>query len=152
MGNRYVVARANITPVAGQDILQLLSASARRFRIVEVSIAGLGASSAAQALYLGRATGGTTPGGPIVLSKYEHTEQPAPVTVANTTWSVQPTLDTNFVVIGWNALGPGFWRAPQAPQGIRNFEARNAEFLSLRCPSAGVVPQAMSLSVIIDED
>lgn len=150
MGVRYIVSRANITPTAGQDILQLLSASARRFRIIQVVIGGLGTTSAAQQVQLGRATGGTTAGGPITPDKFETTEQVAAVTVCNTTWSVQPTLGTNFVPIGWNALGGSIiWNAP--PGGDR-FSCRNAEFLSIRANSAGVTFQPMSIGVLFEED
>lgn len=150
MGNRYVVSRSNITPTPGNDILQLLSASGRRLRIVQIAIGGLGASSAAQQLQVGRATGGTTPGGPITPDKFEHTDQPAAATVANTTWAAQPTLGTNQVVLGWNALGGSIvWNAPANGNKL---EARNTEFLSIRANSAGVTYQPMSISVVFEED
>jgi hypothetical protein len=150
MGNRYIVARQNITPTAANDVFQILSLASRRTRIIQVAVGGLGSSSAAQQLLLGRATGGTTPGGPITPDKYEHNDQPAAVTVVNTTWSAQPTLGTNFVVIGWNALGGSIiWNAPA---GSGKFEARNAEFLSLRALASGVTYQACSVSVIFEED
>jgi hypothetical protein len=150
MGNRYVVARQNITPTAANDVFQFLSLASRRMRMIQVSIGGLGSSSAAQQFLLGRATGGTTPGGPIVPDKFEHNDQPAAVTVVNTTWSAQPTMGTNYVVLGWNALGGSIiWNAPA---GGNKFEARNAEFLSLRALTSGVTYQACSVSAIFEED
>jgi hypothetical protein len=150
MGNRYVVTRHNITPTAAQDIFQLLSVSSRRLRVIQIAIGGLGSSSAAQQVHVGRATGGTTPGGPITPDKFEHNDQPAAASTVNTTWSAQPTLGTNYVVLGWNALGGSIiWNAPANGNKL---EARNAEFLSVRCPSAGFTPQAMSISVIFEED
>lgn len=150
MGNRYIVSRSNITPVATNDVMQVLSLAGRRTRILQVLVGGLGTSSAAQQVQLGRATGGTTPGGPIVPDKFEHTEQPTAITVINTTWAAQPTLGTNQTIIGWNALGGSIiWNAPA---GGNKFEVRNAEFLSLRANATGVTYQAASFAVIFEED
>jgi hypothetical protein len=150
MGNRYMVARANVTPTAAQDVMQILSLASRRTRVIQIAIGGLGSSSAAQQLQVGRSTGGTTPGGPITPDKFEHSEQPTAVTVINTTWAAQPTLGTNFIPLGWNALGGSIiWNAPANGNKL---EVRNAEFLSIRANSAGVTYQAMSISVIFEED
>lgn len=151
MGQRYVVARDNVTPVGGQDILTLISATARRIRLISLNVTGRGSSSAPQQLQFAMNPAGTTPGGAITPTKAEHTEQPAAVFTTATTWTTQPALATNFEVVGWNALGGiNRWVTPPGkPQGM--FEARNGDVISVRAPS-GPTYQAMSLSVIIEED
>lgn len=151
MGQRYVVSRDNVTPVASQDLLTYITASGRRARLVALDVVGAGSSSAAQRLIAARSTAGTTPGGAITPNKAEHTEQPAAASTTSTTWSVQPTLDTNGHVIGWNALGgPNKWTTqPGRPNGI--VEARNGENISIRAPS-GPTYQAMSFSATFEED
>jgi hypothetical protein len=148
MGNRYTVARDNVTPTGGQDLLTCISGAGRRIRLVEVSVAGRGTSSAAQQIQVARSSGGTTPGGAITPSKADHTDQPAANFTTSTTWAAQPTLETNYEVVGWNALGgANRW----IPPGGKIFEARNGEEISVRAPS-GPTYQAMSFSVVIDED
>lgn len=151
MGQRYVITRDGVTPVGGQDLLTIVSASARRVRLVDVQIGGQGSSSAAQRIILARSSAGTTPGGAITPNKAEHSEQPAAASVVDTTWSVQPTIDTNGHVLTFNALGgPNKWQTqPGRPNGI--IEARNGENISIRAPS-GPTYQAVSLSVTIEED
>lgn len=148
MGNRYKVSRDNITPTGGNDVLTCISGSGRRIRLCEVSISGRGSSSAAQQVQVGRSTGGTTPGGGITPSKADHTDQPAANFTTATTWSGQPSLETNYEVVGWNALGGANRYIP--PKGYI-FEARNGENISVRAPS-GPTYQAMSISVLIEED
>ena len=58
MGNRYVIQRSAVTPVAGEDLVTIVSAANRRVRVAEVSVSGAGASSAAQRLLVARSTGG----------------------------------------------------------------------------------------------
>ena len=148
MGNRYIIKQQNITPTAGSDILTIISASVRRVRICEVSVAGRGTSSAAQQIEIGRSSSGTTGGGAQTPGKADHTDEPAAVATYNTTWSVQPTLDAHSEVLGWNALGGNNRWIPPAGKIL---EARNGEQLSIRA-SAGVTFQAASISVIVDED
>ena len=149
MGNRIVVKRENITPTAGNDILTYVSAANRRARLVEVIVAGLGSTSTAQQVQVGRSTGGTTGGGAITPDKFDHTEQPAAVGTVNTTWSVQPTIGTNTHTLGYNSLGGAIvWKAP----GGRAYEARNGENISVRALASGVTYQAMSITVVIEED
>lgn len=148
MGNRYTVSRENFTPTAGNDALTLISGSGRRIRLVELRAIGRGSTSAPQALTVARAPTGTTPGGAITPSKADHSEQPAANFTTATTWSVQPTPETNGVVVGWNALGA----APPlaAPKG-QIIEARNGECISIRCPT-GTTPQPQSISCVVEED
>lgn len=151
MGQRYTVSRNNVTPTAGQDILTIISAASRRVRIVSLNVVGAGTSSATQALNISMNPAGTTPGGAIVPSKAEHSEQPAATSTTATSWSVQPTQATNYEVVGWNALGgANRWvTAPGRPQG--SFEARNGDVISIRAPS-GPTYQAINISVVIEED
>ena len=151
MGQRYVVSRENITPTATQDILTLISAASRRIRLISVNIRGAGTSSAQQGLQIAMNPTGTTPGGAIVPSKAEHTDQPAATFTTSTTWAVQPALATNFDVLGWNALGGvNRWTTPPGrPNG--SFEARNGDVISIRAPS-GPTYQASSISCVGEED
>jgi hypothetical protein len=114
---RYIVQRELVSsPTAGSDILTLVSGSNRAIRIVEVSVAGRGTSSAAQQIVVATSASGTTGGGAIVPTKFDDVDQPTANTVVNTTWSGQPTLDTNGEVIGWNSwvvLTAGFLRVVQ---------------------------------------
>jgi hypothetical protein len=151
MGQRYTVSRENITPTATQDIVTLISAANRRIRLISVNVRGAGTTSAQQGLQIAMNPTGTTPGGAIVPSKAEHSEQPAATFTTATTWAAQPALATNFDVVGWNALGgPGRWVTPPGrPNG--SFEARNGDVISIRAPT-GPTYQAMSLSCIVEED
>jgi hypothetical protein len=148
MGNRYIIKQQNVTPTAGNDILTIISASSRRLRICEIAVAGRGTTSASQQIEAGRSTSGTTSGGTQTPGKLDHTDQPAAAGTYATTWSVQPTLDTHSEVIGWNALGGANRWIPPAGKAL---EARNGEQLSIRA-SSGVTWQAMSISVVVEED
>lgn len=152
MGNRYIIDRNNVTPAnTTDDILTIRSAANRRLRILAVYANGQGASSAPQGLVVSRTSAvGTTPGGAITPDKADHNDQPAAAFTTATTWAVQPTPLTSGVTLSWNALGgKDQWTATQFTKGM--FEARNAEELSIR-PAAGTTPQAMSLSVVVEED
>jgi hypothetical protein len=151
MGQRYTVSRDNVTPTGGQDVLTLISAASRRIRLVSAKVSGRGSTSAAQQLQIAMNATGTTPGGAITPSKAEHTEQPSATFTTATTWAAQPTLATNYEVLGWNALGgQGAWTTPPGrTQGM--FEARNGDVISIRAPS-GPTYQAMSISAVVEED
>lgn len=151
MGQRYTVSRNAITPTAGNDALTLISAANRRIRIVSLNVKGGGTSSAQQELQISQNPTGTTPGGAIVPSKAEHSDQPAATFTTATTWAAQPTQATNFEVVGFNALGgANRWTTPPGkPQGM--FEARNGEVISIRAPT-GPTYQACSFSVVVEED
>jgi hypothetical protein len=149
MGNKYWVKRENVTPTAAQDILTLISAASRRLRVLQIQAGGVGASSAPQGLCASRAPAGTTPGGAIVPSKAEHSEQPAATFTTATTWAAQPTPEANGLELNWNALGG--WAPWSVGQNKGVLEARNGEVISIR-PTAGPAPQAMNLSVLVEED
>lgn len=147
MGNKYIVEQRNVTPTAGNDVITIASPSSRRARLVQVAVAGRGTTSAAQGLELFRSTAGTTPGGSVTPDKGEHSDQPAASSVCSTTWSVQPTVGTNGVAIGWNALGGAM--IYNVPKGL--LEARNGECISLRAP-ASYTFQACSITATFEED
>jgi hypothetical protein len=151
VGNRYVIKRNAITPTAGNDILTIIAASGRRGRLISVTVTGQGSSSAAQQIEIGRSTSGTTGGGALTPGKADHTDQPSAAFTYDTTWSVQPTLDTHSEVVGWNALGGAFRWIAAAGKMFEIRGAATAEQLSIRATS-GVTFQAMSISVIFEED
>lgn len=153
MGLRYVVKQQNVTPVAGQDILTIVSGANQRIRLVEVNVAGRGSSSAAQQIEFGRSTGGTTGGGAQTPGKYDNQDIPAAAATVNTTWSGQPTLDTHTEVLGWNALGGwNRWTASGMGKGgsAQGIEVRGGDNISIRA-SAAVTFQPMSISVVYEE-
>lgn len=144
----FVVKRENALPVAGQDFLTLISPTNRRLKVISATCGGQGTSSAAQALVMSRSIAGATPGAPITPTEYENNEQATPVFTTATTWVAQPTPDANGEILPFNAMGGGFrWAAI----GGRLMEARNAECISFR-PPAGVTPQNMSLTVVVEEN
>ena len=147
MGNRYVVQK-DLTPTSGSDVLTIIPASGRRARIVQVAINGTGTTSAAQRLVVVRSGSGTTGGGAITPNKFDHTAQPSAASTVNTTWSGQPTVDTNGVSLGFNALGGAI--IYNAPKGSLE-AAGNTEYLSIRAPS-GPTYQACSVTVVFEED
>ena len=147
MGNRYVVSRDAVTPTGGNDVLTIVPASGRRVRPVQISVAGAGTTSAAQRLFLVRSTGGTTGGGAITPNDGNYTDQPAAASTVNTTWSAQPTVETNGIHLGFNALGGAM--VYNVPPGL--MEARDAERISLRALS-GPTYQSLSVTVVFEED
>lgn len=148
MGNRYVVQWNNITPSA-TTAPTLISPAGRRIRVLAVTAGGNGSSSAPQAIVMSRSATGTTPGGAIVPTPEEHAEQPAATFTTALTWATAPAGATNGEQFIWNALGGAFRYT--TTQKITPMEARNAEVISFKAP-AGVTPQAMSLSVLVEED
>ena len=150
MGNRYVVMRDNVTPASPNELLTLVSASNRRCKVTSMEVVGLGTSSAAQRLIAANSATGTTGGGAITPDKADNVDQPAAATVVDTTWSAQPTLNTNGIILGWNALGgPNRWvTQPGRPDGM--LEARNGAYISIRA-AAGVTYQACSFSLTFEE-
>jgi hypothetical protein len=149
---RYLVSRDNVTPTGGQDVLTIISGASRRVRIAQVSVNGRGSTSAAQQIEVSRSSGGSGAGGAITPDKGDHSDQPAANFTTATSWSAspdgQPTMLTNKEMIGFNALGGANRWIP--PKGVI-LEARNGEMISIRATS-GPTWQAMSLSVIVEED
>jgi hypothetical protein len=128
--------------------MTIIAATNRRVRIVEISVAGRGITSAAQQLFVANGSGGTTGGGAISAVAFDHAEQPTAASTVNTTWSSQPTLSASGEVIGWNALGgANRW----IPPGGGALQARNGAYISVRAPS-GPTYQSMSINVVIEED
>lgn len=127
----YAVTRHNVTPVAGEDLFTLVSASNRRVTLQMVEIDGLGTASSSGRYQIGRSTGGTTGGGAVTPEARE-TDAPAAATVANTTWAAQPTLNDIVARLGVNANGAMNRLGPiMARPGI--MEARNGDEISIRC-------------------
>jgi hypothetical protein len=148
MGNKYLVSRDNVTPTGGNDLITIVTASNRRARILEVAVNGRGSTSAPLEVIVGTSSGGTTGGGGITPDKFEHVDQPAAASTVNTTWSVQPTIATNVVKLGFNALGGANRWIPPGGKGI---EARNGANISIRATN-GPTWQAMSVSIVYEED
>jgi hypothetical protein len=145
---QYLVSRDNVTPTGGNDLITIVTASNRRARIKEVAVNGRGTVSAAQEIVVGISSGGTTGGGGITPDKVDHVDQPSAASTVNTTWSAQPTISTNVIKLGFNALGgANRW----IPPGGKGLEVRNGANISIRATS-GPTWQAMSVNVIFEED
>jgi hypothetical protein len=144
---RYIVSQV-LTPVSGLDVFTLIAASSGRLRVIEVSAAGIGTTSAEQLLLIARSSGGTTPGAAITPSKIGPTDQVAMVGTAFSSWSAQPTINTNSQVMGFNALGgANRWQ----PIGGA-FEMRStSEYVSIRASTVSTW-QACAVSAIVEEN
>lgn len=151
MGNRYIVSRDNVTPSGGSDLITIVAPSNRRVRIIEVSVAGRGTSSAAQQVQVSSSTAGTTPSSPITPTPFGQSEQPTAAASVYTAWAVQPTLTNSGAgseIIGFNALGgANRW----IPPGGAALEVRNGACISVRATS-GPTWQNASVSVVYEED
>jgi hypothetical protein len=148
MGNRYLVDFTNVTSSA-TVVPTLISPAGRRIRVLGVSVGGSGSSSAPQGLLMSRSATGTTPAGAIVPTPAEHSEQPAATFTTATSWATAPVGATNGEIFMWNALGGAFRYT--TTQKITPIEARNGEVISFR-PLTGVTPQAMTMSILVEED
>lgn len=112
----YTVSRSNVTLNTSNDTMTIIGGASRRFRILEVSVSGMGATSAAAAaLEVGvfLSTGGTTGGGALTPKKWDTNTANFSGTV-NTTWAAQPTLSGDpYARIAFNAYGGIYrWVAP----------------------------------------
>jgi hypothetical protein len=149
MGQRYFVSRKQVTPTAGNDLITIIPASNRRTRLLEVSVAGNGTTAAFQQVDVGVSSGGTTGGGGLTPEKYSHQQQPSAASTVNTTWSVQPTLGTHNIVLGFSALGGANRWVPPGGSGIE--VTGNAAYISIRA-NANMTSQSMSINVVFEED
>lgn len=131
---QYAVTRHNVTPVAGDDLLSIISASNRRATLVMVEIDGLGTASSSGRYKVSRSSGGVTGGGAITPEARE-TDAPASATTVNSTWGTQPTENDIVARLGVNANGAMNRLGPiMARPGI--IEARNGDIISIRCEAA----------------
>jgi hypothetical protein len=148
MGTRYIVKRRAVTPVAGEDLITVVSPANRAIELVEFSVGGRHTASSPQVLECGTSTAGTTGGGAITPTKEDADSEAADSTV-NTTWVAQPTMDTNPLGASFNSLGGAYrWVRPQGARGPR---ARNGANLSLRCPTAAPTPQPCDVHLVFEE-
>jgi hypothetical protein len=142
---KYILSRSNVALSTSDDTLTIISASSRRFRLVEVLIGGMGTASAANELRVNRSTGGTTGGGALTPVK-ESADAPTQAFTNFTTWSAQPSLSGDPLIrLPVNANGGVVrWLARADEQ----FECRNGEQLSFRSATG---TSNVSLTVVIDE-
>lgn len=148
MGNRYIVQFNNVT-LSATVAPTIISGAGRRVRVLAVSVAGQGATQAAQSIVMSRSATGTTPAGAITPDRAEHAEQPVANFTTATSWATAPAGATNGEVLPFNAQGGGFrW---QATSKVPPLEARNGEVIVFRA-AAGPTPQASGISVMVEED
>ena len=144
----YSLSRGGVTMNTAQDLVTLVAASNRKFKVVDMVFAGNAATSSSAAyceigLYL--STGGTTGGGALTPKKWE-TDEPTQGFTNFTTWSAQPSLSGDpYFRIGFQAYG-GVFSKPIMPQ--RDLIFRNAEQLSIR-PISGA--SVVSFTLVVDE-
>lgn len=146
----YSVSRSAFTLSTADDMYTLIGASGRRFRILEVSISGNGATSAAAAfcevgIYL--STGGTTSAGTLTPKKWD-TNTATAATAVHTGWTTDPSLSGDpYARIAFNNYGGIYqWRPPL--NGMRELVFHGVEQCSIR---ATVGTSAVSSHVIFEE-
>jgi hypothetical protein len=144
----FTVSVSNTAQSTSNDTMTIIGGASRRFRILEVSVSGMAATSAsAAAMELGLflSTGGTTGGGALTPKKWDTNTAVFSGTV-NTTWSGQPTLSgLPYVRLAFNAYG-GVYRWICPPN--KEVAFAGTEQASLR----GVVGTAnISTHVVIEE-
>lgn len=144
----FSMSRSNVAMNTANDLLTVICAASRKFKVVDFVAAGAGGTSAAAAyceigLYLSSA--GTTGGAALTPKKWE-TDNPTQGFTNFTTWSVQPTLGGDpYYRYGFNAYG-GILSKPLQP--LRDIIMRNSEQLSIR-PVVGT--SNITFTVVIDE-
>lgn len=141
----YNMTISNTALSTTADSVTLISAAARRIKIVEISISGMGVVSAANELLVARSTGGTTGGGALTAAPIA-VDMPAAAFTNFTTWASQPTLSaTSMLRLGCNANG-GVYRWVARPG--QEIEARNTEQISLR---SAVGTSLVSIHIVVEE-
>ena len=144
----FSLSRGGVTMNTANDLITVIAAASRKFKVVDMVFAGNGATSAVAAycevgLYL--STGGTTGGGALAPKKWE-TDEPTQGFTNFTTWSVQPSLSGDpYYRVGFQAYG-GIFSKPIMPQ--RDLIFRNAEQLSIR-PISGT--SVVTFTLVLDE-
>ena len=141
----YWVSARTITPNTANDLITIISATARRSKLKAISIFSHGTTASANQVVISRSTAGTTPGGAAALQAV-HADNPAASTTTATTWAAQPTLTAGAALtidVGGNS---GLNRL-QAPLGTE-IECRNGECISIRPLNTGV---SFTVNCLIEE-
>lgn len=145
----FSMSRGGVTMNTANDLLTVIAAANRKFKVVDFVAAGNGGTSAAAAyaeigLYL--STVGTTGGGALTPKKWE-SDNPTQGFTNFTTWSVQPTINAGqeYYRYGFNIYG-GILSKPIQP--LRDMIFRNSEQLSIR-PISGT--GIVTFTVVVDE-
>ena len=151
MGNRYIVQLELAAPTKNEAVLEIIPAASRRARVCEVTVGGRGTSSAYQRASVVRATTAGTGSSTTTPVKFDHVEQPAAASTVNTAWSGQPTEEAHGEEMTWNALGgSNRWLAPK---GSALEATGTGDSIVIFIPNdSGLTTQAMSLSVVFEED
>jgi hypothetical protein len=140
----YAVSRSNVALSTTADLMTFLSAASRFCKIWEISVGGMGTSSAANEVLVATSSGGTTGGGALTLEPLDP-DSPAGVTTVNTTWSAQPTIGDVLLRLPVNANG-GIYRWVARPG--QELKARGAGQISLR---SAVGTSNVSIHVVFEE-
>jgi len=140
----YTVSNVSLSTTA--DTMTIIPPSNRRIQVLEISIAGMGTTSAANELGVYRSSGGTTGGGALTGVKFS-SDAPTAGSTVNTTWSAQPTLAGKVLALGVNSNG-GIYRWVAAPG--EEIESRGGvDQISLR---SAVGTGSVSVHVVVQED
>lgn len=148
MGGMFSFVRDSVTPTAGSDLLTVIPATSRQFELIEASVGGMGTTSSANSVQIGRSQGGTTGGG--ALTPRPHREKQAAFAGTNfTTWAAQPTfLGDGLVLLPYNGNG-GLYRWVRIPGDTIQFvDGDTDEQMSVR-QKAGTAP--VSMHVMVEE-
>lgn len=140
----YSFSASNVSLNTSNDLITVIAGAAGRFKLHEVSLAGMGTVSAANEIAVARSSGGTT-GGAAQTAIPLVTDSRSALSTNFTTWSVQPTLGNVILRLGVNANG-GIYRWVAKPG--EEPEWRGSDQLSLR-PSVG--SSNISWHVVVEE-
>ncbi len=105
MGLYYTIKRENVALSTTNDLLTIIGAATRSWRIKSIEIDGLGTASAANAVGIYRVgTAGVTPGGAITPTPNNPAASAAALTTS-TTWGTQPVVGVEVRTLAVNSNG-----------------------------------------------
>jgi hypothetical protein len=151
LGLFYDVSRSAVSLTAGNDVLSFAGNATRSYRIVSVSITGLGTASAANEFGFFRVgTVGVTPGGTVTAGPKNLSAGAFGGTIS-TTWGTQPVVGQALIRFGVNANGGVYSKTFTDGEKIDasgGGVAVTASSISLRCISG---TSTVSVNVTIEE-
>jgi hypothetical protein len=151
MGLVYDISRSAVTLTAGNDVLTISGNATRSYRVLAVSITGLGNASAANEFGLFRQSVVGTTGGGTITPTPKNASAPAFGGVVSTTWAAQPTVGAAGIRFGVNANGGVFSKTFTDAEKMDfpgGGAAVAAACMSLRCISGS---STVSVTVTIEE-
>lgn len=148
MGHRYTITRNNVVLSTTADVFAIIPAAARSFKILEVTIHGMGTASAANDIALTRISAAGTGAPTAITPSPLHPNAPAAaLTVAHTYATTQPTL-AGAVVDRYSVNANGGIMRKVYPPGSEPEVIGGALGIALRSTSG---TSNVTVSVIVEE-